>query len=143
VRDSKLRKELFEARQVRPWGPGPESVGEDHNRVFGFRHGCTTAGPLSLQGLDGLSHEITAVHDVRRGGDRLRGHPIAVRVDGPELRPPATSKPTELSGDNVSSECPERLLLECCDLPASIRLDLRKEEDEKMVEPAAERAPSG
>jgi len=64
-------------------------------------------------------------------------------MDGPELRSPAASKPTELTGCNLSSECSERVLLECCDRCASVRLNLRKEEDEKLVEPASEWVPTG
>jgi hypothetical protein len=143
MRDPEFPEELFETRQVRPRRPRPESVRNDHDRVFRGRNGGTTAGPLCLQCLDGLSHEITTVHDPRRGGDRLRSHLIAVRVDSPELRPPTASKPPELTGDNLPSECRERVPLECRDHPPTVRLDRRKEEDEELVEPAAERVPTG
>ena len=77
------------------------------------------------------------------GGDRLRSHLIAVRVDSPELRAPAASEPPELTGDNLPSECPERVPPEGRDRPPTVRLDLRKQEDQELVEPAAERVPTG
>jgi hypothetical protein len=43
----------------------------------------------------------------------------------------------------VSSECSERVLLERCDRPASLHPNLRKEEDEELVESAAEWVPIG
>ena len=42
----------------------------------------------------------------------------------------------------MPSESPERVLLECCDRPASVRLYPGKEENEELVEPAVKWVPA-
>jgi hypothetical protein len=138
VRDAEFPKKLLETRQVCPRGPGPESVREDHNRVLRGWHHRATTGPLRLQGIDGLSHELTAVRDFRRQRDRLRSHLIPLRIDSPELGSPAASRPSEPTRGDLSRECSGRVLLECRDRPAPGRLSPRKKDDKKLLEPALE-----